>query len=83
MAQLALDKSAEEFREAHKERHEVVKQWESSIELLGKRDAEIEVAAHEVERVKNIVQRKEIDLKEQINFHNNELGNIEDVQTKG
>ena len=34
MAQLALDKSAEEFREAHKERHEVVKQWESSIELL-------------------------------------------------
>ena len=82
MAQLALDKSAEEFREAHKERHEVVKQWESSIELLGKRDAEIEVAANEVERVKNIVQRKEIDLKEQINFHNNDMGNIEELKRK-
>ena len=75
MAQLALDKNAEEFREAHKTRQEVVKQWGSAIELLGKRDAEIEVAANEVERVKNIVQRKHIDLQEQINFYNNELGN--------
>ena len=41
MAQLALDKNAEEFREAHKTRQEVVKQWENAIELLGKRDAEI------------------------------------------
>ena len=75
MAQLALDKNAEEFREAHKTRQEVVKQWENAIELLGKRDAEIEVAANEVERVKNIVQRKHIDLQEQTNFYNNELGN--------
>ena len=82
MAQLALDKSAEEFREAHKERHEVVKQWESSIELLGKRDAEIEVAANEVERVKNVVKRREIDLQEQVNFFNNEVGNIEELKKK-
>ena len=82
MAQLALDKSAEEFREAHKERHEVVKQWESSIELLGKRDAEIEVAANEVEKVKNIVKRREIDLQEQVNFFNNEQGNIEELKRK-
>ena len=82
MAQLALDKSAEEFRQAHKERHEVVKQWEGSIELLGKRDAEIEVASKEIERVKNIVQRREIDLQEQVNFYNNEQGNIEELKRK-
>ena len=82
MAQLALDKNAEEFREAHKTRQEVVKQWESAIELLGKRDAEIEVAANEVERVKNIVERKHIDLQEQMNFHNNELGNNAELKKK-
>ena len=82
MAQLALDKSAEEFREAHKERHEVLKQWEGSIELLGKRDAEIEVAAREIERVKNVVERREIDLQEQENFYNNEHGNIEELKRK-
>ena len=75
MAQLALDKSAEEFREAHKERQEVVRQWETSVELLSKRDAEIEVASIEVERIKNIVEKRNIDLQEQLNFYNNELGN--------
>ena len=82
MAQLALDKSAEEFREAHKERQEVVKQWEGSVDLLSKRDAEIEVASIEVERIKNLVQKKNIDLQEQVNFYNNELGNIEELKKK-
>ena len=35
MAHLALDKNAEEFREAHKARQEVVRQWESALDLLG------------------------------------------------
>lgn len=35
MAQLALDKNAEEFREAHKARQEVVRQWEGALDLLG------------------------------------------------
>ena len=52
------------------------------MDLLSKRDAEIEVAASEVERVKNVVMRKEIDLQEQINFYNNELGNIEELRKK-
>ena len=82
MAQLALDKSAEEFRGAHKERQEVMKQWESSVELLSKRDAEIEVASVEVERIKNIVEKRNIDLQEQMNFYNNELGNIEELKKK-
>ena len=82
MAQLALDKSAEEFREAHKSRQEVVRQWEGSVELLSKRDAEIEVASIEVERVKTLVQKKNIDLQEQVNFYNNELGNIEELKKK-
>ena len=82
MAQLALDKSAEEFREAHKSRQEVVRQWEGSVELLSKRDAEIEVASIEVERIKTLVQKKNIDLQEQVNFYNNELGNIEELKKK-
>ena len=35
-----------------------------------------------IERVKNVVERREIDLQEQENFYNNEHGNIEELKRK-
>ena len=101
MAHLALDKNAEEFREAHAARQEValisfsypyiffhcilfcpqvVRQWQASLQLLSKRDQELEAASAEVDRVRGVVARREIDLQEQQNFLNNEVGNNEELK---
>ena len=134
MAHLALDKNAEEFREAHAARQQVVAQWQDSMDLLARRDTggslpprlllsslllplppltdsffpplpassslpllsscssppasspplsttyspplpaspELETSAGEVERVRGLVTRREIDLQEQLNFLSNE-----------
>ena len=43
--QVELDKTAEDFRKAHKERQELIKQWEQIIEQMQKRDGEIDDSA--------------------------------------
>ena len=40
-----LDKTAEEFRKTHKERQELIKQWEHIIEQMQKRDGDIDNSA--------------------------------------
>ena len=42
--QIELDKTAEEFRRLHKERQELVKQWQESIETMRRRDDDIRKA---------------------------------------
>ena len=44
--QVELDKTAEEFRRLHKERQELIKQWEVIIDQMQKRDNQIDDAAH-------------------------------------
>uniref|UniRef100_A0A8C8RD37 Coiled-coil domain-containing protein 39 n=1 Tax=Pelusios castaneus TaxID=367368 RepID=A0A8C8RD37_9SAUR len=44
-AQIELDKAAEDFRRVHHERQELIRQWESTIEQMQKRDQEIDHCA--------------------------------------
>jgi hypothetical protein len=43
--QIELDKTADEFRKTHRERQELIKQWESIIDQMQKRDSQIEQSA--------------------------------------
>ena len=43
--QIELDKTAEEFRKTHKERRDLIKQWETIIDQMQKRDNQIEASA--------------------------------------
>ena len=61
--QVELDKTAEEFRNTHRERQEYIKQWEQIIEQMQKRDNQIENSAQvfllltlysNLKRIKNI-----------------------------
>jgi UDP-glucose:O-linked fucose beta-1,3-glucosyltransferase len=44
--QVELDKTAEEFRKMHRERQDLIKQWEVIIDQMQKRDNQIDEAAH-------------------------------------
>ena len=43
--QIELDKTAEEFRQAHQERQELLHQWESTISQMKRRDSDMDKAA--------------------------------------
>lgn len=43
--QIELDKTAEEFRKTHKERQDLIRQWENIIDQMQKRDNQIEKSA--------------------------------------
>ncbi len=45
-AQLELDKTAEEFRKAHNDRQDLIRQWEATIEQMQRRDKEMDVLAN-------------------------------------
>lgn len=43
--QIELDKTAEDFRKAHQERQELIRQWENTIEQMQRRDKEMDLLA--------------------------------------
>ncbi len=43
--QIELDKTAEEFRKTHKDRQDLIRQWEAIIDQMQKRDNQIEKSA--------------------------------------
>uniref|UniRef100_A0AAY5EDY0 Coiled-coil domain-containing protein 39 n=1 Tax=Electrophorus electricus TaxID=8005 RepID=A0AAY5EDY0_ELEEL len=56
-AQISLDKIAETFRQAHAERQELLRQWESTIEQMRRRDQEIGNSVPQLETLKGTVDR--------------------------
>ena len=41
VAQIELDKTTEEFKRLHRERHDLIAQWEAAIDNMKKRDQDI------------------------------------------
>ncbi|XP_039344355.1 coiled-coil domain-containing protein 39 [Mauremys reevesii] len=74
-AQIELDKAAEDFRRVHHERQELIRQWESTIEQMQKRDQEIDHCALLLAQVRQEIRKKEDVIKEKIRFLANETGN--------
>ena len=54
--QIELDKTAEEFRQLHRERQDLVRQWQEAIEAMKRRDTEIERAGEKFAAAKRDLQ---------------------------
>ncbi|XP_028728510.1 coiled-coil domain-containing protein 39 [Peromyscus leucopus] len=74
-AQLELDKAAQDFRKIHLERQELIRQWESTIHQMQRRDQEIDNCALTLARIKQEIREKEGVVKEKIKFLESEVGN--------
>ncbi|XP_043926116.1 coiled-coil domain-containing protein 39 [Protopterus annectens] len=81
-AQIELDKAAEDFRKAHYERQELIRQWESTIEQMRKRDQEMDHCALLLAEVKQQTREREAVIKEKIHFLESETGNNKEYEKK-
>ncbi|XP_019061888.1 coiled-coil domain-containing protein 39 isoform X1 [Fukomys damarensis] len=81
-AQLELDKSAQDFHKIHKERQELIEQWESTIEQMQKRDRDIDGCALALTRIKQEIRKKESLVKEKVKFLENEIGNNSEYEKR-
>lgn len=79
-AQLELDKTAEEFRKAHNERQELIRQWEATIEQMQRRDNEMDALNRELAQVKTNVRDHQESVKEKQQFLDNEMENNQEQQ---
>ena len=62
--QIELDKTAEEFRKLHKERQDLVRQWQDSIEAMRRRDEDIRIAGERFAEAKASLNRTKDAVKE-------------------
>lgn len=81
-AQIELDKTAEEFRKAHSERQELLRQWENTIEQMQKRDREMDQLAVKLAEVKLEVRDREEHVQEKQKFLESELANNQEKEKK-
>uniref|UniRef100_A0A8C9SSK9 Coiled-coil domain-containing protein 39 n=1 Tax=Scleropages formosus TaxID=113540 RepID=A0A8C9SSK9_SCLFO len=81
-AQIALDKTAENFRQAHVERQELIQQWESTIEQMRKRDREMEQCSLMLAEVNQKVREREGLIKEKKKFLEGEVENNREYERK-
>nr|CAB3228550.1 coiled-coil domain-containing protein 39-like [Phallusia mammillata] len=81
-AQIELDKTAEEFRKAHTDRHSLITQWEITIEQMQRRDREMDHAALELAKVKEEVRQREQVIKEKQAFLESEMENNQEMDKK-
>ncbi|XP_026051450.1 coiled-coil domain-containing protein 39 [Carassius auratus] len=79
-AQVALDKTAESFRQAHSERQEMISQWENTIEQMRKRDQEIQQCAMMQAEVNQVIREKNYLLKERKDFMEREIENNKELE---
>uniref|UniRef100_A0A8C1PVS9 Coiled-coil domain-containing protein 39 n=1 Tax=Cyprinus carpio TaxID=7962 RepID=A0A8C1PVS9_CYPCA len=79
-AQVALDKTAESFGQAHTERQEMISQWENTIEQMRKRDQEIQQCAMMQAEVNQVIREKNYLLKERKDFMEREIENNKELE---
>ncbi|CAI9737119.1 Hypothetical predicted protein [Octopus vulgaris] len=80
--QIALDKTAEEFRRSHLERHELIERWERTLNLMKKRDDDMESLNNQIHLLKLRILQKEHEIAEKKRFYDNEVENNKELDVK-
>ncbi|XP_042562568.1 coiled-coil domain-containing protein 39-like isoform X2 [Clupea harengus] len=81
-AQIGLEKTAENFRQAHTERQELIRQWESTIEQMKKRDQEMQKCALMITKINQEIRERHFVIKEKTTFMEREVENNKEFEKK-
>jgi len=81
-AQIELDKTAEDFKKLHKDRGDLVAQWEAAVQAMQKRDEAIQHARDEFLAAKRHLKEKQEMLAEREAFLKTEQKNNVEVELK-
>ncbi|KAJ3043434.1 Coiled-coil domain-containing protein 39 [Rhizophlyctis rosea] len=68
VAQIELDKTTEEFKRLHRERHDLIAQWEAAIDNMKKRDQDILDAQGRYQESKEKIKQKQAVIDEKQHF---------------
>ncbi|XP_065888087.1 coiled-coil domain-containing protein 39-like [Dysidea avara] len=74
-AQIEFDKTAEAFRRTHMEREELIKQWEQTINLMKKRDSDMDKLANDLAEINKEKRIKDSIVEEKKQFLEGEIEN--------
>jgi septal ring factor EnvC (AmiA/AmiB activator) len=80
--QIELDKTADDFRALHRERRDLVRQWEDSVSAMQRRDEAIARAHEEFAGVKRDLSERQDILAEKVSFLKTEEKNNTEVEMK-
>jgi len=67
-AQIELDKTAEEFKKHHEERHKLYQQWEEALQTISRREETINQEADRYAQIKMEIENSKRQLEEKKNF---------------
>ena len=66
--QIELDKTADEFRQLHRERQQLVRQWQESLESMKRRDVEIGEAGEKYAESMEVLNEKQATLQDNVDM---------------
>ncbi len=81
-AQIELNKTAEDFRQLHAERQELVQQWDTAVAAMHRRDAAIQLATEMFATKKAELRQLRSALDSQAKFMDNEQANNSEVEAR-
>lgn len=81
-AQIELNKTAEDFRQLHTERQELVQQWDTAVAAMHRRDAAIQLATEMFATKKAELRQLRSALDSQAKFMDNEQANNSEVEAR-
>lgn len=81
-AQIELDKTAEDYKELHKERQYLLQQWEEAVKAMHKRDHDIKAAGERYAEGKEWLEKRRKQLKARAEFHQIEVTNNRELDSK-
>jgi|UniRef100_A0A7S4FGB3 chromosome segregation ATPase len=81
-AQIELDKTAEDFKNLHKERQDLIRQWEEAIQAMHRRDEAIKGAGEQFAEGKAWQVKRTEQLQDRAAFLNIEVQNNKEMENK-
>eukprot|EP00758_Cryptobia_borreli_P005309 Tbor_TRINITY_DN4831_c0_g1::TRINITY_DN4831_c0_g1_i1::g.1234::m.1234 len=81
-AQIELDKTAEDYKNVHQERQNLIKQWEEAIKAMHERDNAINSADERYNESKQWLEKRRKVLKARADLHELEIKNGKEIEGK-